>query len=111
MNPKLGVLVTWWLKIVRVERTVLEISNLRIQRDDVVILDDRELARGARPALGGSWRERFGKNFLVERADGLSDADERRDFFARKNLRQIGLARVAEENWPGQFVRAADDGR
>ena len=70
----------------------------------------RELARGTRTALGNSRRERFGENFLVESVDGLSDADGGAGFFARRNLRKIRLARIAEENRPRQFVRAADDG-
>ena len=46
------------------------------------------------------------KNFVVERADRLSDADGGGNFPAGRNLRPIRLARVAEASRPGQFVVA-----
>ena len=57
-------------------KTILSVENLRIERGGTVILRRRELARAsADEHWVDSWRERFGQNFVVERAHRLPDAD------------------------------------
>src|SRR5581483_9297607 len=71
----------------------------------------RELARRARTALGNSRREWLWKNFIVERSDGIFNADGWKNLFAGEKIRQIRLARITETNRHRQLIRAANDER
>src|SRR5579884_2350137 len=50
------------------------------------------MARRTRAALGDSWRERIGQNFVAKRIDRLFHADSGRNRRARKAFWQRGLA-------------------